>query len=141
MNCDNCNPGGGWCEVHQVDKSAVWVKLCQTNPKYRMAWDEGRGPGQAVPKRQRRQKRQGPGTELTAIFANMRVFGNGGCQCKSHASQMDRWGPDVCLARMDTIIGWLREEAEKRRLPFVDAAARIMVRLAIRRARKQEAKE
>jgi hypothetical protein len=35
-----------------------------------------------------------------------------------------------------TIVGWLREEATKRGLPFLDAAGRLLVRRAIKNARK-----
>jgi hypothetical protein len=38
----------GWCERHQVHKSAHWHHLCQTREPYRRAWDEGRGPGQRL---------------------------------------------------------------------------------------------
>ncbi len=40
-------PLAGWCERHQVVKHKTWHKLCQSHAKYRAAWDEGRGPGQA----------------------------------------------------------------------------------------------
>jgi hypothetical protein len=49
---------------------------------------------------------------------------------------MDRNGCDWCEANIDTIVGWLREEATKRKLPFVDIAGRLLVKRAIRNARK-----
>jgi hypothetical protein len=39
----------------------------------------------------------------------------------------------------DELIGWLREEATKRGLPFVDMAGRMLVKRAIKNARKAEA--
>jgi hypothetical protein len=39
----------GWCERHKCKKSANMVGLCQNNPSYWMAWEEGRGPGQKKP--------------------------------------------------------------------------------------------
>jgi hypothetical protein len=41
---------------------------------------------------------------------------------------------------MNEIVSALRENAEKRGLPFVDIAARLLVRRAIHNARKAEAR-
>lgn len=84
-----------------------------------------------------RLQTKGPGTELKKIFDKLLIKEQKGCDCAGHAIMMDRWGPDICLERMDQILGWLKEEAEKRGLPFSRIAAKAMVRLAIRRARKQ----
>ena len=48
---------------------------------------------------------------------------------------MDRRGPDWCEANADTIVGWLREEAAARGLPFVEIAAQAALALAIANAR------
>jgi hypothetical protein len=42
--CECTEPG--WCERHKMMKPAHWHHLCQTRENYRIAWDEGRGPGQ-----------------------------------------------------------------------------------------------
>lgn len=47
---------------------------------------------------------------------------------------MDANGPAWCKANADTIVGWLREEAERRGMPFSETAARLLLWLAIRRA-------
>jgi len=52
---------------------------------------------------------------------------------------MDRNGPDWCEANIDTIVSWLREEAQARGLPFLDVAGRLLIRRAIRNARKAAA--
>lgn len=49
---------------------------------------------------------------------------------------MDERGVNWCEANIDEIVGWLREEATKRGLPFIDAAGRLLVRRAIRNARR-----
>jgi len=127
-----CNiPDGGWCEPHQVNKTAHYVELCRTKPRYRKAWDECRGPRQDFIN----YKVGGPGSELTQLFSKFNIA-PGGCHCKSHSLQMDRWGPDKCLEKMDTILGWLEQEAKKRNLPFVRVAAKVMVKLACWRARR-----
>ena len=38
---------------------------------------------------------------------------------------------------MDEIVTWLREEATKRKLPFLDIAGRMLVRRAICNARRR----
>jgi hypothetical protein len=48
--------------------------------------------------------------------------------------------PGWCEAHLDEIVGWLREEATKRGLPFLDAAGRVLVRRAISNARKEAAR-
>lgn len=51
---------------------------------------------------------------------------------------MDEWGPDECEKRIDEIVGWLKEEATKRKLPFIDYAGKIIVKKAIKNARKNK---
>jgi hypothetical protein len=55
---------------------------------------------------------------------------------------MDERGCDWCDSPegMAEIMGFLREAAEERGLPFVDIAARLLVRRAIANARKAEAR-
>jgi hypothetical protein len=53
---------------------------------------------------------------------------------------MDAHGCDWCESNIAVITGWLREEASKRGLPFLDVAARLLVRRAIANARKAEAR-
>jgi len=67
----------GWCERHQIKKSAHLVHLCQTKEDYFQAWEEGRGPGQYYnpqPEKAAREKKPiGPGKMLRKIV--------GGCKC------------------------------------------------------------
>jgi hypothetical protein len=53
---------------------------------------------------------------------------------------MDANGCDWCEANIEEIVGWLRESAAQRGLPFLDVAARLLVKRAIHNARKAEAK-
>lgn len=77
------------------------------------------------------QANNGPGTELKKLLAKLGIT-QGGCSCNSHAAEMDRKGPDWCTANLDTITGWLRDEAAKRKLPFSAVAARLLIRRAIK---------
>lgn len=76
----------------------------------------------------------GPGTELKKLLSRLGIRERADCGCKSHAREMDHRGVDWCRENIDTIVGWLREEAGKQGLPFVDAGARMLVKYAIRRA-------
>jgi hypothetical protein len=77
-----------------------------------------------------------PGTALKALLSWFGIDSGKGCACKDRAKQMDRGGCDWCEQHIDEIVGWLREEAGKRKLPFLDAAGRMLVRRAIKNARK-----
>lgn len=81
----------------------------------------------------------GPGTELKKLLKSFGITAAPGCACNRRAEIMDNEehkSPGWCAAHMDEIVGWLREEATKRNLPFVDIAGRTLVNLAIRRAKK-----
>jgi len=77
----------------------------------------------------------GPGTELKKLLARIGITASPDCSCNACAGEMDRQGCDWCEANVDTIVGWLREQAEARGLPFLDLAGRMLVRRAIRNAR------
>jgi hypothetical protein len=80
-----------------------------------------------------------PGTELKKLLATIGITATPNCSCNARARTMDAneaREPGWCERNLDTVVGWLREEATKRRLPFLDAAGRLLVRRAIRNARK-----
>jgi hypothetical protein len=78
----------------------------------------------------------GPGTELKKLLKKVGIAASPNCSCNARARTMDQWGCDKCEENIDEIVGWLREEATKRRLPFVDTAGRMLVKRAIKNARK-----
>ncbi len=82
---------------------------------------------------------RGPGTELKKLLALVGIQATTTCSCNKRAKVMDDKGPEWCEANEDEILGWLREEATKRKLPFVDLAGRLLIRRAIRNARKAAA--
>jgi hypothetical protein len=51
---------------------------------------------------------------------------------------MDEQGCNWCRKNLDVVVGWLEEEAKRRKLPFVRLAAKGLVLLAVRNARKKE---
>lgn len=82
----------------------------------------------------------GPGTELKKLLHAMRIDPTGNCACADKAARMDREGPDWCEANIETIIGWLADEAQRRHLPFVRFGAKLLVKRAISRARNRQCK-
>jgi hypothetical protein len=58
------------------------------------------------------------------------------------AAKMDAFGPEWCESShgMQQIIEALRLNAQRRGLPFLDAAGRLLVKRAIHNARKAEAR-
>jgi hypothetical protein len=82
----------------------------------------------------------GPGTELKALLKKVGIVASPGCSCNTRAKLMDEQElkePGWCEANLETICDWLQEEATKRKLPFLRMAGKILVRKAIRNARKK----
>ena len=82
---------------------------------------------------------RGPGTELKKLLSKIGITASPDCSCNARARLMDeneQREPGWVEANLDTIVGWLREESSKRGLPFVDMAGRMLVKRAIRNARK-----
>lgn len=81
----------------------------------------------------------GPGTELKNLLSKIGIKSSPDCSCNFKAQQMNNFEyqePGWCEKNIDIIIGWLKEESYKRGLPFIEIVAREIVKLAIRRAKK-----
>lgn len=80
----------------------------------------------------------GAGTELKSVLGWLGISGDAKCQCNKRARYMDRMGCEWCEQNLDTIVGWLKEEHQRRKMlvPFSAMAARQVVKLAIRRAKR-----
>lgn len=89
----------------------------------------------------RRDSCGGPGTELSKLLNRFGIKPTPTCQCRAKAAEMDRWGPDECERpeRIEEVVAVMREEAAARGLPFLDAVGRLLVRRAIRNARRAAA--
>lgn len=103
--------------------------------------------GQAsVPPRAVRRPAGGPGTELARFLSRFGIRPDeAGCRCEARAAEMDARGPDWCEVNLDTIVGWLREEAQRRggltwKL-FSETVARLLVRRAVKIARRKRQNE
>jgi hypothetical protein len=86
----------------------------------------------------------GPGTELKGLLRYMGIVATPNCSCNARAEEMDRREqetPGWCAENMDTILGWLQEQAKARGLPFVRAAAKLLVNRAISLAKRKAARK
>ncbi len=77
----------------------------------------------------------GPGSQLKRMLGNLGIRPSPGCLCNKRAALMDVNGSEWCERNLDEIVGWLREEAQRAHLPFVDQAGKILIRRAIKLAR------
>lgn len=112
-------------------------------------------PGEAKPDTRKRHPivKEGPGTELKNLLAELGITGPQGCGCESKAQRMNRWGVEGCRERFDEIREWLVASRGKATwLETLRAAAAVvtsglaidpldvegsLVRIAIERADRQ----
>jgi hypothetical protein len=84
------------------------------------------------------KRKHGVGSHLKALLSRIGIKASEGCSCDKRACIMDANGPDWALANIQVVVGWLRDEAKARGLPFHDLAAAQLVKYAVRQARKTE---
>jgi hypothetical protein len=80
----------------------------------------------------------GPGTILANMFSAIGIKSSPTCSCKRHAIEMNTKGIEWCEQNIDTICGWLKEECEKRKIPYVEMIAKSVVQRAINKAKKHK---
>jgi len=83
--------------------------------------------------------RPGPGTELKKLLKSVGIEAKPDCSCNKRAQLMDQnevREPGWCEAHIEEISGWLQEEAKKRGLPYIASAGKLLIRIAIKRAKK-----
>lgn len=78
----------------------------------------------------------GPGTVLSTMIKSLGIHMSDSCSCRRHALTMNEKGNEWCEQNVDTIVGWLREEAKRRGLPFVDMIGKVMVNRAVKKSKK-----
>jgi hypothetical protein len=78
----------------------------------------------------------GPGSILSGMISAIGIKSTPNCSCRKHALEMNEKGPDWCEQNIDTILGWLKVESQKRNLPFVESVARLMVNRAISKSKR-----
>lgn len=108
-----------------VERAGEYIAVDPEHPAYPRAPRPGHGPAVAA----------GPGTELKKLLAVAGIVATPDCACNARAAEMDRLGCEWVEANLSRVVGWLREEAQRRGLPFLDVAGRVLVRQAIANAR------
>lgn len=82
----------------------------------------------------------GPGTILSNMLSYIGINSSPNCSCKQRAIEMNTKGPDWCENNISIIIEWLREESNKRNLPFIETIAKMIVLRAIKVSKKLQKK-
>lgn len=78
----------------------------------------------------------GPGSILSNMISAIGIKSTPNCSCRRHALEMNEKGNEWCKENIDTILSWLKEESEKRKIPFVETVARMMVNRAISKSER-----
>jgi hypothetical protein len=80
----------------------------------------------------------GPGAELKKLLKRFGIESTPACKCNAMARQMDAWGTEEFSKpeRIEEVLAVMRAEAAKRKLPFLDAVGRMLIRRAIANARR-----
>lgn len=82
----------------------------------------------------------GAGSELHRLLGYIGLKEMPGCACLRRIREMNDHGEDWCDQHIDEIVGWLREESERRGAGWTivhAAGAKRIVKAAIRRSRKK----
>jgi len=85
------------------------------------------------------QDPNGPGSILTDMIKSLGISSSSSCSCRRNALEMNEKGPAWCEENVETILSWMREEAKKRGLPFLDMVGKAMIQRSINRSRKLKA--
>jgi hypothetical protein len=123
---------GNFCEVCRDIDSGIHTRI-KLQQYYKLPSQEFECPfGKKFTKKGK------PGTELKKLLKRVGITATGNCSCNARAKQMDLKGVEWCKANVETIVGWLQEEAEKRSLPFFEWLAVKIVQRAIKNAERTE---
>ncbi len=80
----------------------------------------------------------GAGTELKNLIAKFGLKPGLNCKCGQHIREMDQNGVEWCSENISTITDWLREEAQRAKLPFTEIGAKLLIKRAISNANKKQ---
>lgn len=79
----------------------------------------------------------GAGTILSNFLKKIGITSTPTCKCRQRAIEMNEKGNDWCLQNVETIVEWLKEEADKREMIYQDWCIRALVNRSIKRAIKK----
>jgi len=78
----------------------------------------------------------GAGTQLKKLLSKIGIKSTENCSCNTRAKLMNANGIEWCEQNVKEIVGWLKEEAAKRSMPFLSLPAKIVVQHAIKMAKR-----
>ncbi len=130
LNADNlwqC-PDCGWVYKRKSDKPPR--RRCPIPPTPKQITEQ---------KYQQQLQQNGTGTQLEKLLRIVGITEKEDCKCGSRAAVMNSEGPDWCEKNIKTIVEWMKEEAQKRKLKllFNEKLATLLVKRAIKNARKK----
>lgn len=76
------------------------------------------------------------GSGIKRLLALVGIHSTDQCNCTSYAAKIDAWTCEEALERLDEIVSTMEVNARSLGITFSPAAARLLVRLAIRNARR-----
>jgi hypothetical protein len=79
------------------------------------------------------------GTELKKLLGRIGIRATDSCPCNKRAREMDARGCPWCRENIDTISGWLEEQAKARHLPYSHMLGKKLISMAISAAEKKVA--
>jgi len=79
----------------------------------------------------------GPGTILSNFLKKIGITSTPNCLCRQRAIEMNEKGSEWCLQNLETIVEWLKEEADKREYTYQDWCIKALVNRAIKRSIKK----
>ena len=82
----------------------------------------------------------GPGTMLHNMLKKIGIKATPNCSCLQRAIEMNKKGSEWCEQNMGIILDWLKEESQKRNIPFIRTAAKLLVQRAIKQSKKYNEK-
>lgn len=80
----------------------------------------------------------GVGTRLKRFLRRLRIELPENCSCNARIEIMDNNGPVWCRDRRREIVGWMREDAERKNIQFIPFAARAILDRAIIATRRSQ---
>lgn len=72
-------------------------------------------------------RKDGFGTRLKSMIGRF-VQPDGNCSCTGHQDILDAWTAEHIAANLNQVVEWLKNEAEKRQLPFSASLTRLMLK-------------
>lgn len=91
---------------------------------YKPIWQPQNTPQKPL----RPTRKKGPGDSLAAILKKIGFKSTSSCACNAHAERMNKEGIEWCKNNVPLIASWLKEEANRKKIPAPTLAIEAAVR-------------